>query len=336
MKRKRVWGLGEILQKIASKIEAKVLLEPNWKTVGRIVFKNGKHSYFRYNTLDINPMGASEIAKDKDYANFFIQKLGYKIVPKSKTFFSKDWCRAIGAPDRDIDQAFLYANKIGFPVVVKPNSGSQGKDVAFVQNKKEFYRALNKIFRRDRIAIVQKPVYGKDYRLVVLDNKVISAYERIPLSITGDGKSNILELLEKKIKKFKKEKRDVRIKITDERIINKLKHQNLNLHSILNKNESVFLLDNANLSSGGDSIDVTNVVNKEFKNIAVDLAKKMGLKLCGVDLIVGGNISDRTNEYWILEINSAPGLDNYAKSGSKQKEIVENLYLEVLKKIEEK
>ncbi len=223
--------------------------------------------------------------------------------------------------------------KIGFPVVVKPNSGSQGKDVAFVQNKKEFYRALNKIFQRDRIAIVQKPVYGKDYRLVVLDNRVISAYERIPLSITGDGKSNILELLEKKIKKFKKEKRDVRIKIKDERIINKLKHQNLNLHSILNKNKNIFLLDNANLSSGGDSIDVTNVVSKEFKNIAVSLSKKMGLKLCGVDLIVEGNISDKPNKYWILEINSAPGLDNYAKSGSKQKEIVENLYLEVLKKI---
>ena len=52
--------LGRILKKIAPKIGATVVMEPEWEIVGQITFKNGKHSYFRYNTLDLNPVGSSD------------------------------------------------------------------------------------------------------------------------------------------------------------------------------------------------------------------------------------------------------------------------------------
>ena len=54
-----------------------------------------KNSYFRYNTLDLNPVGASDIAKDKDYATFFMKKMGYPTIV-GKTFFSNEWAKAIG------------------------------------------------------------------------------------------------------------------------------------------------------------------------------------------------------------------------------------------------
>jgi D-alanine-D-alanine ligase-like ATP-grasp enzyme len=60
----------------------------------------------------------------------------------------------------------------------------------------------------------------------------------------------------------------------------------------------------------------------------------MGLRLCGVDLMIEGDISQRPGTYWVLEINSAPGLDHYAKIGKAQEQIVEDLYLEVLKHME--
>ena len=60
--------LGRLLQKIAPRIGATVLIEPEWKIVGRITFKNGRHSYFRYNTIDLNLLGAADIARDKDKA----------------------------------------------------------------------------------------------------------------------------------------------------------------------------------------------------------------------------------------------------------------------------
>lgn len=326
--------LGEILQKIAPKIGATVFLEPEWGIVGQITFKSGRHSYFKYNTLDINPVGASDIAKDKGYSYLFMEKLGYPIVPGSKTFFSDQWAKAIGSDHQDIDAAYRHAQELGFPVIVKPNSGSQGAGVSLVHNKREFYSAVRAIFKSDRIALVQRPVRGKDYRLVVLDEKVISAYERIPLNVVGDGRSTIENLLEEKERVFIASSRDTRINTDDPRIGIKLKHQGLSLESVPVKGQRVFLLDNANLSTGGDSRDVIGTVHQEFEQLAVRLTRDMGLRLCGVDIMVEGDISQKPSSYWILEVNAAPGLDHYAKIGKAQEKIVEDLYMQVLKHME--
>lgn len=333
-KKKELLVLGRMLQKIAPRIGATVIVEPEWEIVGQITFKSGRHSYFRYNTLDLNPMGGSEIARDKDYSNFFMKAMGYPIVPRSKTFFSDRWGQAIGSPRRNIDAAYRHARKIGFPVIVKPNSGSQGVGVSLVYNKRELYKALHSVFKRDRVALVQKPVSGKDYRLVVLDKKVISAYERIPLNVVGDGKSTIKQLLKMKQKQFAASSRDTQIRADDPRIADKLFHQGLSFRSVLAKDQKIYLLDNANLSAGGDSVDVTDKTHPDFKKLAVKLTRDMGLRLCGVDLMIDGDITQKPGVFWVLEINSAPGLDHYAKIGKVQEQIVEDLYLEVLKHME--
>lgn len=333
-KKKESLVLGRLLHKLAPRIGASVLMEPTWEIVGQITFKSGSHSYFRYNTLDLNPVGSSDIARDKDFANFFMKKMGYQIVPGSKTFFSKEWAKAIRLPSRNIDAAYKHAQKLGFPVIVKPNSGTQGIGVSLVHNKREFYRAVNIIFKRDRVALVQRPVFGKDYRLVVLDKKVISAYERIPLNVVGDGVSTIKQLLKIKQKQFIASSRDTQINVKDPRIVMKLKYQNLTLRSVPPKGEKIYLLDNANLSTGGDSVDVTGKVHASFAKLAINLTHYMGLRLCGVDIIVRDDISKKTDLYWILEINAAPGLDHYVKMGKAQEKIVEDLYLTVLKHME--
>jgi D-alanine-D-alanine ligase-like ATP-grasp enzyme len=333
-KKKESLILGQMLQKIAPRIGATVVVEPEWGIVGQITFKSGKHSYYRYNTLDLNPMGGSEIARDKDYSNFFMKTMGYPIVPGSKTFYSDDWGRVIGSPRRNIDAAFRHAQKLGFPVIVKPNSGSQGVGVSLVHNKVEFYKAARAIFKKDRIMLVQEPVRGKDYRIVVLDKKIISAYERIPLSIVGNGKSTIAQLLKIKQREFIASSRDTQIRTDDPRIPLKLKHQGFTFKSVPVQGQRVYLLDNANLSTGGDSLDVTNAIHPAFKKIAIQLTRDMGLRLCGVDLMIDGDISQKPNKYWVLEINSSPGLDHYVKIGKTQEKIVEDLYLEVLKHME--
>ena len=328
--------LGKLLRKIAPRIGATVFLEPEWEIAGQITFESGKNSYFRYNTLDLNPVGASDIAKDKDYANLFMRRLGYPVVPGSRTFFSKEWAQAIGASRRTIDDAYAYSRRLGFPVVVKPNTGSQGSGVVIVHNRREFYRAMRGAFKLDRVVLVQRPVRGRDYRLVVLDEEVISAYERIPLNIVGDGKTSIQRLLRMKQRQFIAAKRGTRIKLDDPRVAEKLKRQGLTLRSVPSLGERVFLLDNANLSSGGDAIDVTASVNPAFRQLAVRLTSDMGLRLCGVDLIVDGHISGPSvsGKYWVLEINAAPGLDHYAKTGKAQEKIVEELYLKVLRSLD--
>jgi len=329
-KKKRL--IREILQKVAPRIGATITLEPEWNIAGQITFKNGRNCYFKYSSLDLNPQGASEIAKDKDYANFFMKKLGYPTIP-GKTFFSDQWCKIIGFK-RDINKAYDYALKCGFPVIVKPNSGSQGIGVFKVSNKNEFYRAMKFVFKWDRVALVQRPISGNDYRIVVVDDRIISAYQRIPLNVIGDGISNIRQLLKQKQLDFLRLGRDTKIKQNDIRITEKLKRQGLSMKSTLEKGVNIFLLDNANLSSGGDSVDVTKSVHPEFRKIAIELTQKMGLRLCGVDLMINGNISEKPDEYWVLEINASPGLDHYVKSGKEQEKIVEDMYFEILKAME--
>ena len=116
-----------------------------------------------------------------------MRTMGYPTVPGSKTFFSDAWGKAIGSPRRNIDAAYRYAKKLGFPVIVKPNSGSQGKGVALVHTRQELYAAVRAVFRHDRIVIVQRPVRGRDYRIVVLDDEAISAYERIRSASLATG-----------------------------------------------------------------------------------------------------------------------------------------------------
>jgi len=331
-KKKPIPFLVKTLQKIAPRIGAKVLMEPEWGIVCQVTFKNGKKRYTRYNCIDLNSLGASEIAKDKDYANFFLKSMNYPTI-EGKAFYSNDWAKAISSKNT-INKAFTYAKRLGYPVIIKPNSGSQGGGVALAHNKTELARAALAIFKRDRIALVQKFVKGKDYRIVVLDDKVISAYERTPLSVIGDGVSSIKKLLIKKQTNFIETDRDTRIDNTDPRIKETLHHQGLTLSSVIPKSEKVFLLTNANLSTGGDSHDVTNCIHLDFKKIAINITKDMGLRICGVDLMIEGDIRDKPNKYFVIEINAAPGLDHYVTTGKAQQKIVEDLYLEVLKSME--
>lgn len=334
-KRKKILRplLGEVLRKIAPRLQAQIVMEPEWNIAGQIIFQNGRKRYFRYSSLDLNSLGAAEIAKDKDYSNFFMKKMGYPIVPGSRTFYSDEWAKIIGQPGRGITGAYRYAKKIGWPVIVKPNSGSQGTGVALARDKTEFYRAIRVALKNDRVALVQRPVSGKDYRLVVLDNQVISAYERRPFSIIGDGRKTIRQLISLKSREFFKANRDTQLNIKDPRITDKLKSLHKNFQSIPKKGERVFLLDNANLSTGGEALDVTNKIHPAFRKLAIKLTKDMGLRFCGVDLIIQGDIREKPGYYWILEINAAPGLDHYAETGLVQKKIVEDLYFKVLKSL---
>lgn len=328
-RRKKKTLLATIFRAVAPRIDATVTLDPEWNIAGQISYPSGRKRYFRFSSIDVNTLGASEIAKDKDFANHFMRKMGYPTIP-GRTFFSNEWAKTIGS-DRTIGAALTYAEKLGFPVVAKPNSASQGRGVALVRTKRELRAALRAIFGQDRVALVQKRVVGKDYRVVVLGDRVISAYERIPLNVIGDGKSTVRQLLVRKQKEFARARRDTIIHADDPRISIKLEGQGLSLNSVAPKGNRVYLLDNANLSSGGESIDVTQTMHPRFREVATRLTKDMGLHLCGVDLMIAGDIAEKDSSYWIIEINSAPGLDHYATSGARQRQIVEDMYLEVLK-----
>lgn len=320
-----------ILARLARRAGVKIHLEPRYKYAGQIELPGGRKSYFRGTFFDINPLGAARVASDKAYAAYFLKRMGYH-VPRGEAFFTPRWCREMGE-DRGPEKAYCYAARLGFPVIVKPNNLSQGAGVFLVKNKKELLRAVSIISKKDKIFLVQERILGRDYRIVVLDNKIISAYERIPLAVTGDGTSTIRRLLLKKQKEFIRRRRDTVLALDDPRMKNRLGHLRLSLSTVLSKGAAARLLDNANLSSGGEAVDVTRRIHPTFKKLAARATADMGLRFAGVDIMADGDITKpaRQGRWTILEINDGPGLDHYATFGPAQKKLVENMYLQVLR-----
>ncbi|KKR21308.1 MAG: cyanophycin synthetase [Parcubacteria group bacterium GW2011_GWE2_39_37] len=320
----------KILKKITPAIGAKLIIEPEFGHVGQIIFKNGKKTLFRNHVFNINGLGAAKVAKDKGYSKFFLKKFGYQVC-EGQVFYSKEFCQVIKSK-RDIAAGLAYAKKIGFPVIIKPNDLSQGNLVAKVHNAKDYSVMANKIFKETDVMMVEKYYPGNDYRVVVLDGRVISAYQRIPLSLIGDGKKTIFELISQKQKHYRSLGRANHF-LDDFRIKMNLKQKGFTKDSILKNKEKIYLLDNANLSTGGEAIDVTEKIHPDFKKLAINITKDMDLRLCGVDLI-NAEITKPLKDYAIIEVNAAPGLDNYASIGKTQNEIVEKLYLKILKALE--
>jgi D-alanine-D-alanine ligase-like ATP-grasp enzyme len=321
-----------LISKAAKAIGAKLLLEPVYQYAGQITFKNGKRHYFKNASLDINPAGASEIANDKAYSAFFMQQMGYNTI-EGKAFFSARWQRLIRS-DQGMQAALAYAKNLGFPVVIKPNDLSQGIAVSKVYNASELRSAIKNMPPRSRSYLVQRVAEGDDYRLVVFDGKLICAYQRRPLCITGDGKSPIAKLLAQKQKAFDQLGYETTIDISDPRIRVKLKRQRLTLSSVPVRGQQVKLLDNANLSSGGDAIDIIASIHASYGKLATSIASDMGLRLCGVDIMTSNDITRGVKQYHVIEVNASPGLDHFSLLGKKQRSITEALYLDILRALE--
>ncbi|BDI20221.1 hypothetical protein ANSO36C_60230 [Nostoc cf. commune SO-36] len=174
---------------------------------------------------------------------------------------------------------------MGFPVIVKPINLSQGLFVTKVYNKQEYYQVAKKILQKTSGFIVERFYSGNDYRIVVLDDEVIAAYQRIPLFIIGDGKSSILDLMKQKQEYFIQNGRKEIIDFEDYRIKKNLRRRKLNFNTVIPKNNIIYLLDNANLSTGGEAVDFTEKIHPDFEKLAISITKDMELRLAGVDIL---------------------------------------------------
>lgn len=326
-------NVARLIERIAPQIGAITFMEPVYRKFGMVIFQNGKRLFFKNNQININTSSTVAVTINKCETSNFLSYLGYN-VPIGKTFSNHPYDIQNG---RGIKDGLAFAQKLGFPVILKPNDKAQGVLVCKVNNEAEFYEVSRKITKKkDAPLLVEKFYDGyADYRIVVLGDRVISAYQRIPLTVTGNGKQNILELLQEKQKYFDEIGRPIKeVDLSDFRIIAHLKNEGKGLDYIPSEAEQVTLLDNANLSSGGTTLELTDEVAEEYCDLAISIAHDMNLNLCGID-ILAPTIKKWCENYIILEINSAPGLDNYAFTGDKQKGYVDSLYLQILKYVED-
>ena len=169
---------------------------------------------------------------------------------------------------------------------------------------------FNIAFKDDSTVLIEEFIKGKEYRFLVIDDEVAGILHRVPANVTGDGKLSIRELVEIKNQDPLRGKGYVtpleKIKLDDAAKLF-LNNDNKDFDYVPAKDEVVYLRENSNISTGGDSIDYTDLIPQKFKDIAVECAKAVNARICGVDIMLE-DYSSEDSSYGIIELNFNPAI----------------------------
>lgn len=313
-------------------------IEPMYGYTTRLNYDDGSHRITYGNDLGLNPSSASDLANDKGHAKFMLRNIGVNC-PEGQEFLLPWWAEQIGASQKargntniqTTHEALAYIkNTIGYPAYIKPVSGSKGLGVHKVENLFDAQDVFHEYEEsRVRVAVVEEAIQMPDYRVVMLDGALISAYKRNPLQVRGDGENSVETLVGQLQEKYFDEGRDTIINLSDPRILQTLGKHGLTLASILENGQNLVLTSVSNLSAGGTALDVSNEINEHWVAQGAYIAENFNLRLCGIDLACS-DITVATSNYSVLEVNATPGLDHYASSGAAQQKVVDELYRKVL------
>jgi cyanophycin synthetase len=243
---------------------------------------------------------AVDVASDKDLTTRLLGAAGLP-VPKQESI-------------RTMEQAVVVAERIGYPVVVKPLDGNHGRGVCLdLQNAEDVREAFPVAQEQSRRGwvIVESYVTGRDYRCLIIDGRLAAVAERVPAHVIGDGQSTIEDLVELTNADPRRgvghEKVLTRIKI-DDAAVALLADQGYKLGDVPPVGEMVKLTLTGNMSTGGISIDRTFEAHPENIEIAEEAARMVGLDIAGIDFICP-DITEPVRETGgaICEVNAAPG-----------------------------
>jgi cyanophycin synthetase len=241
---------------------------------------------------------AVEIASDKRLTNQILHSLGLPVTRQEIVY--------------DAEDAVAGAERLGYPVVVKPLDGNHGRAVAInLRTPEQVSEAFEQAYERSSAVIVENYQEGNDYRILVVDGKVVAVAQRVPGHVVGDGTHTIAELVEIV-------NTDPRRGVGHEKVLTRLEldHQaqrlleaaGLTPETVLPAGEVFSLRSTGNLSTGGTAIDKTDVIHYDNRVMAERAVKAIGLDVGGVDYIAP-DISRSHQEIGgsIVEINAAPG-----------------------------
>ena len=243
-----------------------------------------------------------------------------------------------------LEQGLAYYPLIkGKQIVVKPKSTNFGLGISIFQEPASldnYKKALEIAFAEDTAVLVEEFIPGTEYRFFILDGRCEAVLLRVAANVVGDGKHTIRELVAQKNANPLRG-RDHRspleiIALGDiEQLM--LTQQGYTPDDILPEGKKVNLRRNSNISTGGDSIDVTETMDSSYQELAAAMATSMGAWACGVDLIIPDKTQPASKESphcTCIELNFNPSMymHTYCAEGPGQaitSKILDKLFPEV-------
>ncbi|CAH1191963.1 Glutathione biosynthesis bifunctional protein GshAB [Paenibacillus auburnensis] len=220
--------------------------------------------------------------------------------------------KAYRSPQEAILDYELYRES---KIVIKPKSTNFGLGITIFTHsftEEDYQQAVEMAFAHDRTILLEEYISGKEYRFLVMGDEVVGILHRVPANVIGDGIHTIEQLIARKNKDPLRGKGYrtplERIQLGEaEKLF--LKNQFLNPSDIPGTGEMIYLRENSNISTGGDSIDYTDDIPESYKQIAIRAAKAAGATFCGVDMMIGNIQKEANNDnYSIIEINFNPAI----------------------------
>ena len=272
--------------------------------------KNGKTEIVKQATKTAKDSYISFlIMEDKSVSKLLLQESGLW-VPEGRTFFTPE-------------KALQYSQSIPEKkIVVKPTTTNFGIGITILDTHRktsDIKSAITHAFSFAETIMVEEFVKGSEYRFLVVDFETIAVCHRIPANVQGDGISTIEKLVEEKNRDPRRGQGHItpleKIQLDETEVTVLKEDYGYHNDTIPRKGEAVFLRRNSNVSTGGDSIDVTDTTDSFYKHIAEKAAKSVSAAICGVDMILPA--PEKKGDYAILELNFNPVLyiHNYPFQG---------------------
>lgn len=220
----------------------------------------------------------------------------------------------------EIDEAVAAAGTLGYPLVVKPDATDQGLAVVIGIESEESLRAAFIAAREHGPVLVEQQIVGRDYRVTVIDGRMVAAGRNMPARVLGDGRRSVRELIEIENSDPRRGTRDFSIMktiVVDAEIENTLKEQDYALESVPARDTDVALRTWWRHANDGWGLDVTADVHPDNQAMLERATRLVGLDIAGVDFITP-DISQPWYEIGgaINEVNPTPGLNTHVKAGA--------------------
>lgn len=246
---------------------------------------------------------SSLIMENKTVTKKILHAHGYR-VPQGEEFQSEE--QAMRAYQQ-------FSTK---PFVVKPKSTNYGLGISIFKEGaafEDYEKAISLAFKEDSSVLLEEFIHGTEYRFFVVDGKVLAVLLRVPANVEGDGKQTIEELVAQKNRdplRGRDHRTPLEIIQLGELEKLMLKGQGFEISSVPKSGEIVYLRENSNISTGGDSIDVTDQIPDDYKKIAAEAVTAIGARICGIDLLIENTEVPATDEnaYGIIEANFNPSM----------------------------
>jgi cyanophycin synthetase len=218
---------------------------------------------------------AVEITSDKEQTNQILASLGIP-VPRQVLVYS---------PEDALDAI----EDLGFPVVVKPLDANHGKGVSInLTTPEQVLMGFTQAVEHNEAVIVETFIPGDDHRMLVVNNNLVAVAKRVPGHVVGDGKHTVAQLVEivnsDPNRGIGHEKILTRL-IIDHQAERMMEQAGVTLDTVLEAGRSSSCAPPGNLSTGGTSIDVTDIVHPDNSEMAVRAVMAVGLDVGGVDFL---------------------------------------------------